>query len=39
VRVVDISSAMKPGLNNTISLIPKGKKGESADITIGPDHP
>ena len=39
VRVVDISSAMKPGNNNTITLVPKGKKGESADVTIGPDDP
>jgi hypothetical protein len=36
VRKVDISSAMKPGNNNTITLIPKGKKGETADVTIGP---
>lgn len=39
VRTIDISSAMKRGNNNTITLIPKGKKGETADITIGPDQP
>lgn len=39
VRTVDIKSAMRPGLNNTITLIPKGRRGETADITIGPDKP
>ena len=34
VVVVDIRSAMRVGTNNTITLIPRGKKGESADVTI-----
>ncbi len=36
VRTVDISSAMKHNNNNTITLTPKGKKGETADVSIGP---
>ncbi|MEO8621685.1 MAG: SdrD B-like domain-containing protein [bacterium] len=36
IRTVDISSAMKHNTNNTITLTPKGKKGESADVSIGP---
>jgi hypothetical protein len=31
-----VSSAMKRNNKNTITLSPKGKKGETADVTIGP---
>ena len=34
-RVLDVSSAMKRGNHNTIDLVPRGKKGDSATITIG----
>lgn len=37
VRTIDVSSAMKHNNKNTITLSPKGKKGETADITIGPE--
>jgi len=36
-RTIDVSSAMKHNNKNTITLSPKGKKGETADVTIGPD--
>ncbi|CAN5227017.1 hypothetical protein BH09GEM1_BH09GEM1_36370 [soil metagenome] len=39
VRTIDVSSAMKKGKHNTITLSPKGKKGETADVTIGPTPP
>jgi hypothetical protein len=39
VRTIDVSSAMKHNNKNTITLSPKGKKGETADITIGPEEP
>ncbi len=35
VRVVNIKSAMTPGMTNAITLVPKGQKGETAEITIG----
>ena len=34
--VIDVRSAMYRRRDNTITLIPRGKKGESADVTIGP---
>jgi SdrD B-like domain/PKD domain/Putative Ig domain len=37
VRVVDVSSAMRHNNRNTITLSPNGKKGETADVTIGPE--
>ncbi|MEO5817734.1 MAG: PKD domain-containing protein [Gemmatimonadaceae bacterium] len=36
-RTIDVSSAMKHSNKNTITLSPNGKKGETADVTIGPD--
>ena len=36
VRTLNVRSAMKRGNKNTITLIPRGKNGESADVTIGP---
>jgi hypothetical protein len=36
VRVADVSSAMKHSNTNTIAISPKGRKGETAQITIGP---
>jgi hypothetical protein len=36
VQIIDIQSAMTVGDGNTITLVPKGKKGESASVTIGP---
>jgi hypothetical protein len=36
IAVVDIQSAMTAGNTNTITLVPKGKKGDSADVLIGP---
>ncbi len=39
VLIVDISSAMKHNSKNTIILTPKGNKGDTADITIGPTGP
>ncbi|HUR58312.1 MAG TPA: hypothetical protein VM029_11420, partial [Opitutaceae bacterium] len=35
-RTINVAAAMHPG-NNTIVLVPKGKKGESATVTIA-DH-
>ncbi len=37
VRTIDVSSAMKHNNKNSITLSPKGKKGETADVTIGPE--
>jgi hypothetical protein len=37
VRVIDVGSAMRPGWNNTITLVPRGRKGESALVVIA-DH-
>jgi hypothetical protein len=34
-RVLDVASAMKRGNHNTIDLVPRGKKGDSATISIG----
>jgi hypothetical protein len=36
VVVIDVRWAMYRRRDNTITLIPRGKKGESADVTIGP---
>ncbi|HEV8315990.1 MAG TPA: SdrD B-like domain-containing protein [Vicinamibacterales bacterium] len=36
-RVMDIGSAMRRGSTNTITLVPKGRKGESALVVIA-DH-
>ena len=36
VRVIDVKSAMHGGKDNTITLVPLGKPGDSADVTIGP---
>ena len=36
VATLNVKSAMRPGLNNTITLEPRGRKGETADVTIGP---
>jgi hypothetical protein len=33
-QVIDVKSAMRRGTNNTITLVPKGRKGESAEVTI-----
>jgi hypothetical protein len=35
VVVIDVQSAMYRRRDNTITLIPRGRKGESADVTIG----
>ncbi len=37
IRVIDVRQAMKPGWDNIITLVPRGKKGESSDVTIGPE--
>jgi hypothetical protein len=37
ILVIDVASAMRDGSNNTITLVPRGKKGESALVVIA-DH-
>jgi hypothetical protein len=37
VRIIDVESAMRRGNRNVITLAPRGRKGESATITIA-DH-
>jgi SdrD B-like domain len=37
VRVINIKSAMRRNGHNTITLVPRGRKGESADVSIGPE--
>lgn len=34
IRRINVRRAMMPGLNNTITLVPRGRRGESADVTI-----
>lgn len=34
VKRLNVRRAMLPGLNNTITLVPRGRRGESADVTI-----
>lgn len=36
VRRVNVRRAMVPGLQNVITLVPRGRRGESADVTIAP---
>lgn len=36
VRVLDVSSAMHRRRDNTITLVPRGKPGDSADVTFSP---
>lgn len=36
VRRINVRRAMVPGLQNTITLVPRGRRGESADVTIAP---
>ena len=36
VRVIDVKSAMHRRRDNTITLVPRGKPGDSADVSIGP---
>jgi len=36
VRVIEVKSAMHRRRDNTITLVPRGKPGDSADVSIGP---
>ena len=36
VRVINVKSAMHRRRDNTITLVPRGRPGDSADVTIGP---
>ena len=36
VRVIDVKSAMHRRRDNTITLVPRGRPGDSADVSIGP---